>query len=56
MPDKTKRSKSTGCTKTRKMTKAEMQIVCKKSANTFNRFEDDFEKTIKNNVLESVKN
>jgi len=50
MSNKTKRSKTTGCTKTRKMTKAEMQVVCKKSANTFNRFEDDFEKTIKNNL------
>ena len=39
-----------GCKKTRKMTKSEMQVVCKKSANTFNRFEDDFEKTIKNNL------
>ena len=41
---------SSKCTKTRKMTKAEMQVVCKKSANTFNRFEDDFEKTIKNSL------
>ena len=46
----TKRLRVSGCKKTRKMTKSEMQVVCKKSANTFNRFEDDFEKTIKNNL------
>jgi predicted metalloendopeptidase len=33
------------------MTKSEMQVVCKKSANTFNRFEDDFEKSIKFNLI-----
>ena len=45
MTVKTKKVKSSCAGKTRKMTKAEMQIVCKKSANTFNRFEDDFEKS-----------
>ena len=50
MPVKTKRTRALVATKTRKMTKSEMQIVCKKSANTFNRFEDEFEKTIKSNL------
>ena len=51
MPDKTKRTRApTVTTKTRKMTKSEMQVICKKSANTFNRFEDEFEKTIKSNL------
>jgi putative endopeptidase len=45
MTTKTKKVKASCVGKTRKMTKAEMQIVCKKSANTFNRFEDDFEKS-----------
>ena len=52
MPPKTKRTSSpSSCSKTRKMTKSEMQVVCKKSANTFNRFEDDFEKSIKFNLI-----
>ena len=52
---KTNRSK-TKCAKTRKMTKTEMQVVCKNSANTFNRFEDDFEKSIRFNLAKSNKN
>ena len=48
---KTKRHTNSCHTKTRKMTKSEMQVVCKKSANTFNRFEDDFEKSIKYNLI-----
>ena len=54
---KTKRTSSpSSCSKTRKMTKSEMQIVCKKSANTFNRFEDDFEKSIKFNLIKYNQN
>jgi len=52
MPVKTKRNNKSSCsTKTRKMTKSEMQVVCKQSANTFNRFEDDFEKSIKFDLI-----
>jgi putative endopeptidase len=52
MPVKTKRNNKSSCsTKTRKMTKSEMQVVCKQSANTFNRFEEDFEKSINFNLI-----
>jgi putative endopeptidase len=53
---KTKRKSNSCHMKTRKMTKSEMQVVCKKSANTFNRFEDDFEKSIKYNLIKYNKN
>lgn len=56
MTGKTKRNNKSSCSKTRKMTKSEMQVVCKKSANTFNRFEDDFEKSIKFNLVKYNKN
>jgi putative endopeptidase len=43
-------------TKKCKLSHSELQVVCRKSANTFNQFEKDFEKSIKFNLIKYNKN
>ena len=36
--------------KTRKISKRQQQLICKTAANTFQSFEDDYEKSLKGNL------